>query len=294
MASVQGMAGRDPELVVDGFLFGEGPRWRDGRLWFSDMLAGVVYSVGDDHRLVEEFTMSRPSGLGFLPDGALLVVGREHQTPDGELVRRPQVVRRGASGATQLLELTDGSNLNDMVVSADGCAYLDLYGRTGEPNGVADDIMLLRPDGTTEIVATDLRLPNGMVISADGRTLIVAETMGDRLTAYSISSDGSLTDRRVFAADVTTPDGLCLDAEGAVWTGSYSTGEFLRISRAGEVVDRIKVPAPQWAVAPMLGGPDGRTLYMITAETTFEGWPHGLSAGRLVQVAVDIGAAGLP
>ncbi|MGD9998788.1 MAG: SMP-30/gluconolactonase/LRE family protein [Acidimicrobiia bacterium] len=294
MPRLQGAAGRDPELVVDGFLFGEGPRWRDGRLWFSDMLAGVVYSVGDDQRLVVELELARPSGLGFLPDGALLVVGREYKTLDGELVSLPQLVRHDAAGESQVLELTDGSNLNDMVVSAAGFAYLDLYGRTGAPNGVADEIMLFRPDGTTEIVATDLKLPNGMVISADGRTLVVAETMGDCLTAYSISSDGGLTDRRVFAANVTTPDGLCLDAEGAVWTGSYSTSEFLRVSADGDVVDRITLPKPLWAVAPMLGGSDGRTLYMITAETTFEGWPHGRSAGRLVRLAVEVAAAGLP
>ncbi|MGE0309074.1 MAG: SMP-30/gluconolactonase/LRE family protein [Acidimicrobiia bacterium] len=282
----------EPELMVEGFLFGEGPRWRDGRLWFSDMLAGVVYSTSEDGTLSVELELPRPSGLGFLPDGSLLIAAREYRTPEGELLRRPQLIRHAPSGDTRLLELTDGSNLNDMVVAENGDAYLDLYARVA-PSG-ADDIMLVRPDGSSAIVATDIRFPNGMAITPDGRTLLVAETRGDCISSYSIAADGTLADRRVVATDVRTPDGLCLDAEGAVWTGSYSTGEFLRIDASGTVTDRVAVPDPQWAVAPMLGGHDRRTLYMITAETTMEGWPYGHSKGRIFQCRVGVEGVGLP
>lgn len=286
---------RQPSTIAEGFLYGEGPRWHHGELWFSDMLANVVYRVSTSGSLVAELQLDRPSGLGFLPDGSLLAVGRAYTTPEGKLLRLPQLVRRDAKGLTQITELPDdGSNLNDMVVSASGLAYLDLYGRDGRPQGVTDEILLVRPDGSTQIVADELALPNGMVITDDGSTLVVSETYGNRITAFTIYDDGRLGERRTLADDVPTPDGLCLDAEGCLWTGSFTTGQFLRVDAKGTIVDRITVPSPQWAVAPMFGGDDRRTLFMITAETTVEGWPYGRSKGWLLQIQLDVGGAGVP
>ena len=176
---------------------------------------------------------------------------------------------------------------NDVVVHDDRI-YVDLYYRKGERVGA---IGLVSPDGETRVVADDLAMPNGMVVAADGSTLIVSETFGGRLLAFTITPKGDLTDQRVFAelGDGRHPDGLCLDTEGAVWVGCYDTGEFLRVRDGGEVADRVPV-SPGWAVAPALGGPDGRTLFLVIDETTHEGLFSGDSIGRVETVEVEVPA----
>jgi sugar lactone lactonase YvrE len=189
---------------------------------------------------------------------------------------------------------------NDMVVSEDGRAYIgdDAFEISAGPPRPGN-IILVTPDGDARVVADGLMYPNGMVITPDGKTLIVAETIGRRLTAFDIAPDGSLSGRRPFA-DLAAgaiggahPDGICIDAEGAVWASSPPTSEFVRVREGGDITHRIPVPG-KWAVACMLGGEDRRTLFLCTAETTLQGLGQGKSIGWIETVRVDIPGAGRP
>jgi sugar lactone lactonase YvrE len=230
----------------------------------------------------------RPSGLGFLPDGRLLVASMQDR----------QLLRKDPLGLHVLADLTDfvGGDINDMVVDAHGRAYVGNFGfdyNAGDKFATAA-IVLVEPDGSVRVVAEDLMFPNGPVITPDGKTFIVAETSGRRLTAFDIAEDGSLSNRRVWAElGNATPDGICLDAEGAIWVGSPTTQEFLRVREGGEITDRIPTPG-KWAVACMLGGEDRRTLYLLTAETTQPELAQGKSKGWIETVRVNVAGAGLP
>lgn len=265
-------------LLVDGFAFGEGPRWHDGALWFTDGPAGAV-DVVDDGRVVRAADVPHPSGLGWLSDGTMVV------SSFGEaavyLVSDATTTRHDLGALAW--------STNDMVVRDDRI-YVDLYSFTDA--GMVGSIGLVTPSGDARVVATDLAMPNGMAITPDGSTLVVSETEGERILAFTIGEDGDLTDKRVFAefGGGRKPDGLCLDAEGAVWVGCYDTGEFLRVHDGGEVTHRIPV-SPGWAVAPALGGSDGRTLYLVVNETTLEGVLSGDSIGRIELIDVDVPAA---
>ncbi|MBN9493256.1 SMP-30/gluconolactonase/LRE family protein [bacterium] len=264
----------EPRPLVDGLVFPEGPRWHDGRLWFSDMHDRAVFTVtlkGELDRVAN--VPERPSGLGFLPDGRLLVVSM----CDRRLLRLdPDVLREHAN-------LTDVAlgDLNDMVVDSQGRAYVGNFGFDYNAGGEFKpaNLVMVQPDGAVRVVADDLLFPNGPVITPDNRTLIVAETYGRRLTAFSIAEDGSLENRRVFAEfEAATPDGICLDADGAIWVGSPSTEEFLRVREGGEITARIPTPG-RWAVACEIGGPDGRTLFLLSAETSRAELSKGNSKG---------------
>ena len=278
-----------PEVLLDGLIFLEGPRWYDGKLWFSDMFAGQVRTVdlSGNTEVVAEVA-ERPSGLGFLPDGRLLIVSMQNRL----LLR---LDRDGLTTVADLSELAVGSP-NDMVVDTHGRAYIghfgyDLFG--GEEPKPAS-LLLVTPDGQVREVADGLEFPNGTVISPDGKTLIVAETFGRRLTAFSIADDGGLSERRVFAQlDAETPDGICLDAQGGVWVSSFESGEFVRVKDGGTITERIPVPGKR-AVACALGGPQRQTLFLLTAETTLEELAQGKSIGRVETVRVDTPGAGLP
>jgi sugar lactone lactonase YvrE len=261
-------------LLVDGFAYGEGPRWHDGRLWFTDGPAGAV-NVVEDGRIRRVVDVPRASGLGWLSDGTMVVC------PMGEAA-----VVHIAAGRTVRHELGDLAwSTNDMVAFGDR-VYVDLYGFTDA--AMVGSIALVEPDGEARIVAGELALPNGLVVTPDGSTLLASESDGERVVAFTIDESGGLVDQRVFAAlPGRKPDGLCLDAEGAVWVGCYDTGEFLRVRDGGEVLDRIAV-SPGWAVAPALGGSDGRTLYLVINETTIEGFLNGESAGRIEVARVDV------
>ncbi len=278
-----------PEVLLDDLIFLEGPRWYDGKLWFSDMFAGQVRTadLSGNTEVVAEVA-ERPSGLGFLPDGRLLIVSMQNRL----LLR---LDREGLTTVADLSSLAVGSP-NDMVVDTHGRAYIghfgyDLFG--GEEPKPAS-LLLVTPDGQVREVADGLEFPNGTVISPDGKSLIVAETFGRRLTAFSIADDGGLSERRVFAQfDEETPDGICLDARGGVWVSSFESGEFVRVEDGGTITERIPVPGKR-AVACALGGPQRQTLFLLTAETTLEDLAQGKSIGRVETVQVDTPGAGLP
>lgn len=278
-----------PRLVLDQLAFPESPRWHDGALWFSDFYAGQVLRLGPDGRCEAVLSLpGQPSGLGWLPDGRLLVVSMT----DRRLLR--------LDGGT-LSEVADLSSLalfhcNDMVVDALGRAYIGNFGFDMPARAAprATRLILVEPEGRARSVGEDLMFPNGSVITPDGRTLIVAESFAARLTAFDIATDGSLLRRRTWAAvPGSSPDGICLDAEGAVWLASPVSREVLRVREGGEVTHRL--PMPGQAVACMLGGPQRRTLYilsgkvMVTPEQS-----RALRSGAIHALEVAVAGAGRP
>lgn len=275
--------------LVDGLAFGEGPRWHDGRLWYSDMHRRVVERVdlGGNREQVCEVP-NDPSGLGFLPDGRLLVVSMRDRRllrleDDGTLVEH-----------ANLWDLASW-HLNDMVVDAEGRAYVGNFGfdlAAGAKPSPAELIMV-EPDGSARVVAEDMKFPNGTVITPDGSTLIVAQSYGRDLVAFSIADDGGLTDRRVWAdLDGGTPDGICLDAEGAVWYADPVGGDCVRVAEGGAELDRIVTGRK--AFACMLGGPDRRHLFMLTADGSVPDKAVESLSGRIEVVEVEVPGAGLP
>lgn len=275
-------------VLLDGLLFPECPRWHKGKLWFSDMAARQVMTVdleGDTELIVE--VPGQPAGLGWLPDGRLLVVSMTDR----------RLLRLDAKGLVQVSDLSKFAtyHCNDMVVDAQGRAYVGNYGfDDSQPESfVPAAMVLVGPDGRTSIVAENLAFPNGTVITPDGRTLIVAESWAQRLTAFDIESDGSLSNRCVWAEVAeSTPDGICLDKENAVWVASPLTGEVLRCCKGGKVTHRVR-PERQ-AFACMLGGPDRRTLFVCTAGTMNPDEIRAKVSGMIETVQVDVPGAGLP
>jgi sugar lactone lactonase YvrE len=280
---------REAEVLLGGLGFAEGPRWHDGRLWFSDMGAARVMAVDLDGRaeLVLEVP-TRPSGLGWLPDGRLLVVS----------MRDRRVLRLESDGEVVVhADLADLASFdcNDMVVDGLGRAYVgnagfDLSARPLEVR--AAEVVLVTPDGEARVVDDEVVFPNGSVVTPDGSTLVVAETFGQCLTAFTIAEDGSLTDRRTFASlRGTSPDGICLDAEGAVWVADANGSACLRVREGGEVVDRVDTG--RGCFACMLGGADRRTLFLMTAEG-FEGAAIRRRTAAIEVVEVEVPGAGYP
>ncbi|MHB1585098.1 MAG: SMP-30/gluconolactonase/LRE family protein [Acidimicrobiales bacterium] len=287
-------AGRQTEPFLDGLRFGEGPRWHDGRLWYSDFYAHAVFSVdeGGDRRQELEVAQ-QPSGLGWLPDGRLLVVS---------MIDR-KVLRQEADGSLVVhgdLGPWATWHANDMVVAADGRAYVgnfgfDLDAAYGGERGLVRETSLVRvdPDGTATEAAADMGFPNGSVIFPDGRTLVVGESMRGQMTAFDIGDDGSLSNRRVWAAiDGVAPDGCCLDAEGCIWVANALAAEAVRVAEGGEVLERVRTT--QLCFACMLGGADRRTLYCITAPSSLSHEVRDRQDGRIEQVRVDVPGDGLP
>jgi sugar lactone lactonase YvrE len=270
---------------IDGFVYGEGPRWHNDRLWFSDGPGSRVYSVGEAGDLAVEVELAHASGLGWLPDETLVVstlfaASIHHVDGPGNVV------------ATYDLSHLAWST-NDLVVGPDGRGYVDLYRPTA--NGIAGEIGLVDSAGAVRIVASGLAVPNGLGFLPNESTLVVSETNGSRILAFTVEPDGSLGAPTVFA-DLGTdrhPDGLCVDVEGGVWIGCYDTGEFLRVVAGGAVTHRVAIDAG-WAIAPALGGADGRTLYLVIDDTTHEGLMTGDSRGRIMQARVDVPGAGSP
>jgi sugar lactone lactonase YvrE len=283
-----------------GLTFGEAPRWHDGRLWFSDFHRHGVFSLGDDGERLEHGFDAQPSGLGWQPDGTLLVVSMiDHRVlavaPDGSVSTLADL----SAHATFLS--------NDMVVSGDGSAYVGNFGYdidaflaehgtrgVVEPPGPpTTTIVALAPDGSVRQVVDDLSFPNGMVLTEDGATLIVAETTRLRLTAFAVSTDGTLSDRRVFAQlDGVFPDGICLDADGQVWVANANGRECLRVRDGGEVTDRVETTTHSYAC--MLGGDDRRTLYVMTAPSSVAAVVSVTHDALIETASVDVPGAGLP
>ncbi|VEG43091.1 Senescence marker protein-30 [Mycolicibacterium flavescens] len=270
-----------PTPLAKGFCFGEGPRWFEGLLWFSDMLGEAVHTVDLNGDLTTlPLPGHAPAGLGFRPDGSLLISSTEAR----------QVLRYDGENVTAIADLSAivPAPLGDMVVDRTGRAYV------GSPAREQGVIVRLDPDDTFTVVADGLDFPNGMVITTDGTTLIVAESTGRRLTAYSLAGDGALSDRRIFADKLDgPPDGICLDAEGAVWAAMTLAGQFERITEGGGVTDRIDI-GERIAIACALGGPERRTLFLLSSTDAYPQRLKGTKLSRLDATTVDIPGAGLP
>lgn len=278
-----------PELLLDDLVFAEGPRWHDGRLWFSDMHAREVVAVDEcGKRATIAEVPGSPSGLGWLPDGRLLVVSME----DRRLLRMEE---------GRLVEHADLSalapfHLNDMVVDARGHAFVGNFGFDlhGGEKTRPTCLIHVAPDGRARIAAEDLGFPNGSVVTPDGGTLIVAESFAQRLTAFDVAADGTLSRRRVWAELDFVPDGIALDVDGCVWAAYPVTpGSFRRVAAGGAVLQQIDAGG-RGGFACALGGADRRTLFLLEA---FDSSPHAhLQRGnaRIRTVRVETPGAGLP
>ncbi|OBA83967.1 gluconolactonase [Mycobacterium sp. 1164966.3] len=271
----------EPTALAQGFCFGEGPRWFEGLLWFSDMLGEAVHTSDMRGSLTTlPLPGHTPSGLGFRPDGSLLIVSTDDR----------QVLRYDGETVVTVADLSHitPANLGDMVVDDAGRAYI---GSQAFGNGL---IVRLDPDGSTTVVADDLDFPNGMVITPGRTTLIVAESIARQLTAYTIGDDGALRDRRVFADGLDgPPDGIALDADGGVWTSMTLAHQFERIVEGGAVTDRIDI-GDRVAIACTLGGPERRTLFLLSSTDAYPQRLAGTRLSRLDAVTVATPGAGLP
>lgn len=280
-----------PTVILDGLRFPEGPRWHDGRLWFSDQHEGRVIALspdGDATTIVE--VPHGPSGLGWTPDGDLLVVSMRDQ----RLLRLDR-----DDGLVEVADLSAIAtyHCNDMVVDAVGRAYVGNFGFDFEAGDAFSATALARvdPDGTVTTAATDLAFPNGTVITPDGGTLIIAESFAAQLSAFTVEADGSLTDRRVWAAvPDAAPDGCCLDADGAIWVADALGHQVLRVREGGAITDAITIDGANRVFAAMLGGPERRTLYLCTAPSTLPADTKTDRGGRIEAITVEVPGAGLP
>lgn len=291
--------GRATKVLAEGIYFGEGPRWHEGRLWFSDFYAHAVKSVSLAGDVRVEFEIDdRPSGLGWMPDGAMLIVS----------MTRRQVLRRTADGTitvhADLGHIAD-FHCNDMVVDSAGGAYVGNFGfdldaaiaAKGVEQVLADHptakLAYVSPTGEARIAAEGMHFPNGPVITPDGKTLILGETLGAVLTAFDIGPDGALSNRRVWApTSPSVPDGICLDADGAIWIANPIAPMCVRIAQGGEVLETIDTGQPCYAC--MLGGDDGRTLFMLTAASSDHEAAAKTATGKIIVAQVDSPRAGRP
>jgi len=281
----------EAKVLLSGLGIPESPRWHEGRLWFSNWIDRQVVAVGLDGKPEVMLTRdpdSHPMGysIDWLPDGRLLVTGDKlrRQEPDGSMVTHAE------------------QPANEIVVDGRGNIYLN----GADFNFVAGEaprpgyIKLITPDGELRQVAGDIQFPNGMVITPDDRTLIISESFAGRLTAFDIGADGSLSGRRVFA-DGLGPDGICLDAEGAVWVGTAGFS-VARVAEGGEVVQRVELAENRAPFALMLGGPDRRTLFIMTAEwraadghvANLDRLTNGPRTGEILTLQVSVPGAGRP
>lgn len=291
--------------VATNFTYTEGPRWHEGRLWFVDFYTHSVNVVNPDGSVEQVCTVEhQPSGLGWLPDGRMLVVSmKDHKVlrmeSDGTLVEHADIAAHC------------GGYSNDMVVAENGQAYVgefgfDLMGGADHRNGV---VVLVNPDGTSQVAARDLSFPNGMCISPDGKTLYVNELFGNRVSQFTINGDGTLGERRDFAsfgalgdepsvakrleAATIAPDGQALDAEGAVWVADCVNQRALRLGEGGKILDEVST-APMGVFAVALGGEDGRTLFLSVAPDFDEAKRSAVREAKVLATVVDVPHAGRP
>lgn len=275
-----------PTTILDRLRFPEGPRWRDGRLYFSDMHSCRVIAVdveGNAETIAEVPT--RPSGLGWTPDGRLLIVSMTDR----------RLLRQDPGGLTELADLSkiEPVKINDMLVDAQGRAYIGGFGfdRRAGDDPVPTALSLVYPSGEVKVAAEGLEFPNGTVLTPDGATLVVAESFGGRLSAFDVAADGTLSNRRVWADLSVIPDGICLDAEGAIWVACPTSSQVVRVREGGEITDSIAVETDCFAC--MLGGADRRTLFICTSPSS--GIDETTSCeGRIEIVDVEVPGAGLP
>lgn len=276
------------EPFLDGLSFGEGPRWHEGRLWYSDFYVHQVRRVdeaGHAETVVE--VAGRPSGLGWRPDGTMLIVSmtdrRLMRFADGKL-----------SVEAELSSLAPAP-CNDMVVDGRGRAYVGNFGYDRHAGQSPRTTCLIRvdPDRSVHEAANGLMFPNGTVITPDGKTMIVGETFAHRLTAFDVAADGTLSNARPWASiDGCYPDGICLDAEGAIWVSDPFGRRVLRVLEGGRITHSVDL-APRGAYACMLGGQDRRTLYVVTNSGSGPAMADKRD-GRIETMRVDVPGAGWP
>jgi sugar lactone lactonase YvrE len=282
------MSGRLSTLA-SGFGYVEGARWHDGAVWFSDLGQKKVWRVGLDGTATVAATVpTTPIGLGWLPDGRLLVVSSD----DNRLLAvRPD----GTTEPYATLGLAVHAS-NDLAVDASGRCYVSHFGYDlfGGGSPTTTGLLLVQPDGSVELTGSDLMFPNGIVITRDGSTLVVAESFAFRLSAFDIGADGRLSNKRVFAQfdnpDTDLVDGLAIDAEDGVWVGCPIAGEYRRVVDGGQVTDVVRTdPAAAFGPACALGGSSMRTLFLATTDTTLPALADGWAGeGRIDMVEVDV------
>jgi sugar lactone lactonase YvrE len=290
----------ETRVIREGLSFGEGPRWHEGRLWFSDFYRHAIFSIapdGTDERLEHEVA-TQPSGLGWLPNGDLLCVSATDH----------KILRFRGTSRSDFCDISDycGFWANDMVVSSSGISYVGNFGFDLDTllAQVGVEGLLASPPPTTNVVVVDengsilqsvpdMAFPNGSVITPDAKTLIVGETMAFRLSAFDIAADGTLSNRRVWAQlEFVATDGMCLDAEGQIWVANALTNACLRVKEGGEIT--ASVTTSQTSFACMLGGDDQRTLYVMSAPSSDRFKIANETLGKIEAVRVDTPGAGLP
>ena len=298
--------------VSEGFHFLEGPRWHENKLWFSDMHGYCVYSLDENNNIEEIANIpNQPSGLGWLPDNSMLIVSmldrKLMRLKDGELTLH-----------ADLSDLTP-YQCNDMVVSKDGTAYVGNFGAENVESKINKTCLIsVKKNGETKICAENLLFPNGTVITEDGKELIVGETFGGVLTSFKINEEGDLKNKSKWAnimplryRIITTllrflgitpkesntipfpvPDGICLDSDYGIWIASPTTSEVIRYKKGGQITNRIKTPKPAYAC--MLGGQNGKDLFILVAGSSNPQFCKENKTGEIYKVSVDFSRAGLP
>ena len=276
--------------VYSGIVFPECPRWRDGSLWFSDCHDGKVLRIAPDGTLLESFEVpGHPAGIGWLPDGDMLIV-----SIDDLCIYR----RRSDQSLTRHADLKPWHRFhaNDLVVDAAGNAYVGEVGfRSGLEEQRQTSVLLVRPDGTVSVARDDVLTPNGAVITPDGKRFILAESMRKRLTTYTIAEDGTLVEPHIFAqlGPDQVPDGICLDEEGCIWVATPRTGSVIRVAPTGEVVDEVKLASDK-AYACMLGGADRRDLFICVSTNHDPAMTRPVRGGAIVMARVTVSGCGYP
>jgi sugar lactone lactonase YvrE len=274
--------------LLDGGRYFEGPRWHDGRLWFVDCMARTLLSVdlGGERREHATFD-DTPCGTGVLPDGRIVVLTMNKKQllvfADGRL--SPYADLSGVAAGT----------IDDMIIDGLGRAYVGDLGFHMPPppdRGAVGRILLVMPDGSARVVAEGLRFPNGIAVSADHKRLVVAEMDGACLADYDIDAEGGLR-LRARIGRMNDPDGICLDHDGATWVASFTEDAFIRLDRDGGELQRIGVPGRR-ALACALGGPDRKTLFCLSAATSYEELRQRKSSSRIDIVSVDAEGSGFP
>lgn len=264
------------ECLFEGGTFFEGPRWYDGSWWVSDFYSHRVLRIAADGAATEIAEVpNQPSGLGFLPDGRMLIVSMKDR----------RILRREADGTLVThadLYAHTGGHANDMVVDGQGRAWVGNFGFDifGGAAPATTSLLRVDPDGTVSVAASDLLCPNGTVITGDGRTLVVAESFAARMTAFTIDASGRLVDRRVWAAFGETPgsdsldairaaefapDGCALDGAGHIWVADAFNARACRVAPGGDITDEVRLPNDYGVYACALGGRDGRDLLLCAA-----------------------------
>jgi sugar lactone lactonase YvrE len=275
-------------VLLRDLSFPEGPRWHRGALWFSDFYTHLVQSVDLHGRVTRHAVVpQRPSGLGFRPDGTPLVVSM--------LDKRVFAIRAEALETVADLRHHTGGPCNDMVVDTRGRAYVGNFGYDKNNGEAARQTRLVRidPDGAATPVGSELTFPNGMVITPEGHRLIVGETFAHRLSMFDIAEDGSLTNHRVFAEiDGCNPDGIALDAEGAVWVSDPAGCRLIRVFEGGRIAREFRLGS-RGAYACALGGTDRRSLFVLTNSGSGPAMAEKRD-GRIEYVEVDVPGVGIP